>query len=383
MKIAIVHDELLRQGGAEQVTILMHKAFPDAPIYTTCYNAKSTYPEFRNCEIHASWLNRVIRSEKNLKRFFFPFSFWAMRSLNLKAYDVILMSTTTFGKFIKPNKDALVISFTHYPFRLVWFPESYSKIRELKGIKRWVFNQLVSILKKMDFNAAQRINFHLTNTPRIKKIIENCYKPNSSPTVIPASIVCSNFYVESTPKEDYYLVVSRIESYKKVDLVIEAFNKLLDRKLIIVGRGSEKDHCIKVSSKNIEFKEGVSKEEIAWLYANCKALIFPQEEDYGLTPIEANASGRPVIAFGKGGVLNTTIPYLGNSKTCTAIYFEKQEVRDLIDAIQLCESLTFDSKFIRRHAEQFDEEIFIKKIRDFVHDKYRLMSKDKLPKMEV
>jgi glycosyltransferase involved in cell wall biosynthesis len=137
-----------------------------------------------------------------------------------------------------------------------------------------------------------------------------------------------------------------------------------------VGKGSQKEYCQKIAGQNIEFREGISTEEIRELYANCKAFLFPQEEDYGLTPIEANASGRPVIAYGKGGVTYTTIPYQGDPKKCTAIYFERQTRQDLIEAIKLSENLNFDPAFIRKHAEQFDESIFIDKIRSFINEKY-------------
>lgn len=370
MKIAIVHDELVRRGGAEQVTLLMHKAFPEAPIYTSCYNSENTYEEFKNGDIRTSWLNHFIRNEKNLKRFFYPFSFWAMKSLNLKSFDVIFISTTTYAKFIKPPQNSLVVAFCHYPFRLAWFPESYNQFTQSKGIKKWMFQRFISHLRKKDFQAAQCINWFITNTPRIKQIITDCYQAKNEVSVIPASIVCDNFYVEVHPFLDYYLLVSRFEPYKKIDLVIETFNQMPDKKLIIVGKGSQKEHCRRLAGPNIEFKEGLSMQEIADLYANCKAFIFPQEEDYGLTPIEANASGRPVIAYGKGGVTYTTVPYTTDSKKCTAIYFNDQTIEKLVEAIQLCEQLEFDPNFIRQYAEQFDEKVFIEKIKLFVKEKY-------------
>lgn len=369
MKIALVHDELVRRGGAEQVTLLMHKAFPEASIYTSCYNPKNTYSEFKRCDIRTSWLNHFAKNEKMLKRLFFPFSFWAMKALNLDEYDVIFVSTTTYAKFIKPHTKATVVAFCHYPFRMAWFPESYAQITQAVGLKKWLYSHLINRVKKMDYKAAKRIDWFITNTPKIKQIISDCYKPRNEIAVVPASIICSNFYVATSPKEDYYLVVSRFEPYKKVDLVIKAFNKLPDKRLVVVGKGSMKDYCKGIAKSNIEFKEGVSKEDIALLYANCKAFIFPQEEDFGLTPIEANASGRPVIAYGQGGVTYTTIPYNGNALKCTAIYFENQTEADLTEAIKLCDQLKFDPIFIRTHAETFDESVFIDKIKNFIQEK--------------
>lgn len=375
MKIAIVHDELVRRGGAEQVTLLLHRAFPQAPIYTSCYNPNKTYEEFSICDVRPSWLSKFVKDEKWLKRLFYPFSVWAMRSVNLTNYDVVLISTTNCAKFVKTNTEGLFIAFCHYPFRLAWFPESYSEINNSKGCKRKLYKWVANRLKKIDYNSAKKIDWLITNTEPIAKIIEDCYKPSNPISIINASIPCSNFYVEKLPKLDYYLVVSRIEYYKKVDLVIEAFNQLKDKKLIVVGKGSKKAELQRIAKDNIEFKEALSSDEIAYLYANCKALIFPQIEDYGLTPLEANASGRPVIAFGEGGVTTTMIPYSEhNIDTATAYFFKEQTTKSLIDAIIKCEQIKFDSLFIRKHAERFDQNVFIDKIRSFVQKKYYLQS---------
>lgn len=370
-KIALVHDELVRRGGAEQVTLLMSKAFPDAPIYTSCYNINNTYIEFKDKDIRTSWLSNFVQSEKWLKRLFYPFSVWAMRSIDLRDYDIVFISTTNCAKYIKTSPKSFFVAFCHYPFRLAWFPESYQQVIESKGIKKILYNLIISRLKNIDYKAAKNIDLFLTNTPEIKEIIKNCYNPTNEVQVVPASITCANYYISKNPREDYYLVVSRVESYKKVDLVVEVFNKLPDRKLIIVGKGSQKAALQKISNSNIEFKEGISTEELTNLYANCKALIFPQKEDYGLTPIEANASGRPVIAYGKGGVLYTTIPFAGDSKKSTSVLFEEQTTESLIEAIKLAESVDFDPQFIRLHAERFDEDTFIEKLRKIIIEGYQ------------
>jgi glycosyltransferase involved in cell wall biosynthesis len=369
MKIAIVHDELVRRGGAEQVTLLLHKAFPKAPIYTSCYSPQNTYDDYKNCDVRTTWLSPFVKNEKMLKRLFFPFCIWAMRRIDLKDYDIVIISTTTCAKFVKTSHNSLYVAFCHFPFRLAWFPQSYNHVLTSKGIRKILYKTVVSILKRIDYKAAQKINWFITNTPAIKEEIRRCYNPVNDICVIPASIVCKNFYVSEKPHEDYYLVVSRFEPYKKVQIVIEAFNRMPDKKLIIVGKGSQKENYRKLANSNIEFKEGVPMGKLADLYANCKAFIFPQEEDYGLTPIEANASGRPVIAYGKGGVTFTTIPY-GSSKKATSIFFDEQTPEKVIEAIKKAESIEFDPQYIRKHAEIFDEDIFIENIRNYVLEKY-------------
>lgn len=368
MKIAIVHDELIRRGGAEQFTLRLHKAFPDAPIYTSCFNLEKTYPEYETCDVRASWLSPFIKDEKVWKRIFYPFGIWAMKSIRLKGYDLVLISTTSCAKFVKVSPQTKVVAFCHYPFRLAWFPESYTQVAESKGIMKMLYRFVVSRLKRIDFEAAQRIDHYITNTADIGKIINQCYQPKKEVRVVPSSIVCRDFYVEETPANDYFLIVSRLEPYKKVNVVIEAFNRMPDKKLIIVGRGSQKENYQKTASKNIEFLEGLSKEEIAHLYANCKAFIFPQEEDFGLTPIEANASGKPVIAFGKGGVLHTTVFLPENSLKSTSYLFFEQTSAAITQAISQFEKLDYDPGFIRKHAEQFDESVFVETMRKIVSD---------------
>lgn len=380
MKIAIVQDELIRRGGAEQVTLLMHAAFPDAPIYTSSYSPEDTYDAFKKCDIRMSWFGHFAKSENMLKAFFYPFSIWAMRNIKLQDYDVVFISTTNCAKFVSTNPDNLFIAFCHFPFRLAWYPDSYNQVKKSKGIMRFLYMSVINRLKKLDYDASKKINWFITNTPDIKERIEGCYHPQNEVSVIPASIPCRNFFVADCPTEDYYLIVSRFEPYKKIEMAIESFNSMPDKKLIIVGKGSLKPACILMAKKNISFLENVSSSDISKLYSNCKAFIFPQEEDYGLTPLEANASGRPVIAFGKGGITNTMIPYTNNSKKSTAVFFDEQTAFKLQEAIILFETLAFDPIFIRQHAEEFDEDVFIDKIRKFVIDKY---GKNKSAKLKV
>lgn len=364
MNIAIVHDELMRRGGAEQVVLCFHKAFPQAPIYTMAYQPNHTYPEFKNCDIHTSLFQKVVSNEKSMKKLFFPFGVIAMKLLDLTKFDVILISSTYAAKYVKISPNALVINYCYTPFRLAWNPESYAEYNNTSGLKRIIFNSIINILRKIDFKAAQRTDYFIAMTNETKDRIQKAYLPTNKIELIKPPVDCNKFYISSEIK-DYYLVVSRLEYYKKVDLVIEAFNKL-GYPLIIVGKGSKESELKKMAKPNIVFKNGLSNEDIAKLYAKCKAFIFPQHEDYGITPLEANASGRPVIAYGQGGVLDTMIPYTNDSNIATALFFEKQEVDYLIEAVLLSENIKFNSNFIRHHAEKFHEDIFVDEIKTFV-----------------
>jgi len=369
MRVAIIQDELIRKGGSEQVLLSFHNAFPDAPIYTLSYNPETTYPELKECNIITSWFGRYIKDDKMMKRLFFPFGIIAMSQMHVTGYDVILQSTTHCSKYIKTDPDTLVITYCHTPFRLVWRPDSYEEVANASPIKQLAYKTVINILKYIDRKSAERTDWFLTNAKKVVKRIVTAYNPRNEVSVINPSVKCKNFTV-SGQVGDYYLMVSRFEPYKKVDLVIDAFNSLPHKKLIIVGKGSMENELKSIAKENITFMNGVDAERLKTLYAECKALIFPQLEDYGITPLEANASGRPVIAYGHGGIKDTMIPYSGDASKATALFFEEQKIEDLLEALEKFDTLSFDPQFIRAHAERFDEKHFVRKIKNFVNAKY-------------
>ena len=359
----------MRRGGAEQVVLCFHAAFPEAPIYTIAYRPELTYPEFKTCKVIVSSFQPLAKSEKILKALFFPFGLWAMKRLDVTGYDVVLMSSTYSAKYVRMSPNTLVINYCHSPFRLAWYPESYAEYTHSRGLKKWLLKKVIGILRSIDFKSAQRTDYFIANTKEMGDKIVETYHPSRPLTVINPPVASNNFYVSDTV-DNYFLVVCRLEYYKRVDIVIDAFNTL-GLPLIVVGKGSQLLKLKASARENIQFKSGLSKEELAALYSRCRALVFPQVEDYGITPLEANASGRPVIAYGRGGVLETMIPYESQQKPATALFFEEQTSESLIKAVTKFSSLHFDPRFIREHAEKFDSALFISKISAFVHEKHR------------
>ncbi len=356
------------RAGGEQVALCFHKAFPLAPIYTQCYQPNLTFSEFADCDIRPSWLQKFARTDNQMKALFFPLGIWAMQSQDLREYDVVLMSSTHCAKYVKVRDDALVINYCHTPFRLAWDPQSYAQYNDSSGLKRKLFNFVVKILRQVDFEYAQRPDYFLANTEETAERARVNYGA-VHPVVIYPPVNSKNFYVG--PRKEYFLVVSRLEYYKRIDLVVEAFNQL-GYQLIVVGKGVQADEIKATAKANITFLSGLSADELADIYANCRAFIFPQHEDYGITPLEANAAGRPVIAYRAGGVLSTQIPVTDNPAKATALFFDNQNVNDLISAVRKFEVIedSFDPIFIRNHAEAYDEDIFINKIRSFVNEKF-------------
>ena len=370
MKLAIVHDDLMRRGGAEQVARCFHYAFPEAPIFTLCYNPADTYPDFQTCDIKTSWYQRIVKNEHQMKKLFFPLGVMAMKQLDVSDYDVVLLSSTYCAKYVKVSSHAIIINYCHQPFRLAWYPESYTEYLHAQGIKKLGMKAMVASLKYIDYRFAQRTDYFIANTAETSQRITEKYDYDKDIPVIYPPVVADNFKA-GAEIGDYYLMVTRLEYYKRVDLAIEAFNQI-GYKLIIVGKGTKEKELKKLAKKNISFKSGLSANEIRELYAGCKALVFPQHEDFGITALEANASGRPVVAYGKGGVLNTMVPYKSNPRNSTAIFFNSQEPEYLMQAIKTMEEtyMDFDPVFIRNNALQFDERNFIAAIKKFVLDKY-------------
>lgn len=358
------------RGGGEQVALCFHKAFPDAPIYTQCYQPHLTFPEFRACDIRTSWLQHIARTDDAMKNLFFPLGVWAMQSQDLTDFDVVLMSGTHCAKYVTVRPDALVISYSFTPFRLAWDPTSYAQYAGAGPAVRWAFDRVLGYLRSVDFSFGQRPNYYVAMTDETAGRLRQTYQVKNDIAIINPPVNTGKFYVADTLK-DYFLVVSRLEYYKKVDLVVDAFNRL-GYPLIVVGKGVQAAEIKARAGTNITFMSGLSTTELADVYAGCRAFIFPQHEDYGITPLEANAAGRPVIAYRAGGVLTTQIPVEADPSRATALFFNTQTVDDLMDAVKQYEQIEsrFDPAFIRAHAESFDEAKFIGAIRQFVQDKY-------------
>jgi len=376
VKLALVQDGLMCRAGGEQVALCFHKAFPDAPIYTQCYRPELTFPEFKRCDIRTTWLQPIARTDDLMKKLFFPLGIWAMESHDLTAYDVVLMSGTHCAKYVKVRPDALVISYSFTPFRLAWEPQSYAQYSEAGSLKRAAFDAVLARLRKVDYSFGQRPDFYIGMTDETAERLRVTYNVQEPIEIINPPVNASNFHVSDKPKA-YFLVVSRLEYYKKVDLVIDAFNQL-GYPLIVVGKGLQADEIKARARENVTFMSGLSATELAEVYAGCRAFIFPQHEDYGITPLEANAAGRPVIAYGAGGVLATQIPIQEKVAQSTALFFSEQTVDSLIKAVQDFEIVEdeFDSAFIRTHAEKFDEPLFIRRIQEFVQRKWTMFAKE-------
>lgn len=367
MKVALVHDFLTNFGGAERVLKDLSDIFPDAPIYCLLYDAKKL-PQFKDKEIIQSSLSKYPGFIKKRDVFLRPYAMQAIEEFDLSKYDVIVSNTNSFAKGVITPPGTIHISYIHSPTRYLWdYKDEYLNEHNARGLKRYFLEKLFLSMRIWDFEAAQRPDFLVANSKNVARRIKKYYRRRSD-VIYPGTALVK--FELGKDKKDYYLIVSRLSKYKKVDLAIKTCNKL-KKKLIIIGEGSDKDYLKKLAGPTIEFKGFLTDKKVRGYYKNARAFIFPAEEDFGLTPIEAMASGTPVIAYKKGGLLETVQAGL------SGVFFEKQTVNSLCQAIEELENKNdkFIPHRIRESVQKFDIINFKEEFRYFVETKYNHFNK--------
>ncbi len=363
MKIAIVTDWLTNYGGAESVISAFHDLFPDAPVYTTMYRPKNVRELGSLKNVRTTWLNKLpIKHQWLLGQM--P---TAIEMMDLDEFDIVLSSCHSVSKGVITKPSTLHVCYCHTPMRYAW--ESWDFETRLKKFPRILHPLIRSQIKKIrewDYCAAQRVDKYIANSTYTGSQIQKYYDRDSH--IIYPPVHTEKFKPTANPKGDYYFSIGRLIPYKKFDLLVETFNKL-GMPLKIAGTGPDLNKIRKIAGKNVEILGHVDDKTLADLYANSKALLFPQIEDAGIVPLEAMASGRPVIALNRGGSLDTMI----DGKT--GVLFSDQTIESLSDAIKRFEKMSFDPVAIRKHAEQFDVEIFKNKILDYIDKEWSVFNK--------
>jgi glycosyltransferase involved in cell wall biosynthesis len=366
MKLAIVHDALVNRGGAERVLSHFHELFPDAPIYTSVYLQGCTHSSLDDAEIRTTYLQNFVRTEALLKMLF-PLTFSAMCGLDLSEFDLVLTSSTYCAKNVEAGSSTKHVCYCYAPFRPVWEFEQYTAnlgwSRWRKSLLRAAFERF----RRLDFNAAQKADYIVAISKHAARKIVRSY--GRKPTAIIYPPVDVNGY-RSEPSEDYYLVVSRLAAYKRIDIVVRAFTAM-KYPLKIVGAGPDLGRLRAIAGPSVEFVGALCESELRSCYARCRCLVFPGEEDFGLTPLEAHASGKPVIAFAGGGALETVVGVNAVAGTedesqTTGVFFYEQTPSAVVDAVRLFEAHSFDSHKIRERALLFDKSKFKRKTQVFL-----------------
>lgn len=358
MKIALVHDYLVQYGGAERVLQAFTELFPYAPIYTLIHDKEAMHGMFEDKCIYTSFLQNLPFSRKR-HRFFPPLMPLAIEEFDFSKYDIVLSDSSSFAKGIITRPETLHICYMHTPMRYAW--DDCQKYTEDFGFPAFV-KKLVPFfmnpIRLWDKASADRVDYFLANSEFVKKRIKKYYHKEAS--VIHPPVNVNHFYI-SEKQENYFLMVGRLIAYKRHDIAIEAFNRL-KLPLKIIGRGPELKNLKKIAGPTIEFLGRVSEEDLPKYYAECKGFIFPQEEDFGIVAIEAMASGRPLIVYRGGDI----VEHLEEGKT--GVFFDEQTPEAIVNAVKNFHSEDYDPYYIRARAFPFDKELFKTKIKTYVEN---------------
>jgi len=356
MKVALVHDYLNQYGGAERVLEAFCQIYPEAPIYTLLYDKKRTGYAFEGKKILTSFLQKVpfVRSHHRPFLMLMPI---AVEQFDFSDFDLVLSDSASYAKGIITGPETFHICYCHTPIRYAWddshrYIEEFGYPRPIKKIIPFFMNYI----RLWDEKAASRVDTFIANSHFVSRRIKIYYSRESK--VIHPPVKVGLFYIAQKP-EKYFLMVGRLLPYKRFDLAIKAFNQL-GWPLKIISDGPDRKRLEKMAKKNIEFVGLVSDDKLKYYYAHAQALIFPQEEDFGITAVESMASGRPVIAYQGGGALEIVQPGL------TGLFFKEQKPKDLIKVLKEFGSDDFNPELIRQRAMEFDQEKFKEKIKNFI-----------------
>ncbi len=357
MKVALVHDYLNQMGGAERVVIAFHQMFPDAPIYTSIYDPQRVDPVFQEIDIRTSFMQKFPLVTRHHQPYL-PFYPFAMESLDLRDYDLVLSSSSAFGKGVITRPETMHICYCHTPMRWCWNYREYVEREQLGGMARRVLPFLITGLRTWDQVSAMRVDHFIANSPVVAARIQKYYRRDA--VVIPPPVEVSRFSFDPAIQgEDYFLIISRLIPYKRIDLAIEACNRL-HLPLVIIGAGRDMERLKRMAGPTIRFLGRLSDEEVVHYYVHCRAFLFPGEEDFGLTPLEAQACGRPVIAYGSGGSLASVVEGI------TGEFFYEQTVDSLAAVLASFEERRYEPQTIRNHALEFDISRFHRRILQFI-----------------
>lgn len=365
-KIAIVHDWLTNMGGAENVVLALHEAFPDAPIYTSTFIPENM-PAFKDLDIRTTYLQKIPKSLRVFHKLFFLLRVSAFRKLDLSEFDIIISSSSAEAKQVrKTRKGQIHICYCHTPIRYYW--SHYNEYRKNPGFGKFNFIMsalmpiMVPPLKKADFHASQNVDVFIANSTEVQRRIKQYYHKNS--TVIHPPVDVERFK-PSSKRDDYYVALGRQVPYKRTDLAVAAATKL-GVNLRVYGNGSEHQKLVDMAGPTVEFFTDrfgdASDQAVTDALNSAKGYIFPAEEDFGIVQVEALAAGAPVIAYNKGGTLD--IVQDGES----GVLFKTQSVDAVAQAISKAEEINFNTALLHQKAKRFDKGLFITKIKKVVSD---------------
>ncbi|MDS7876046.1 glycosyltransferase family 4 protein [Klebsiella pasteurii] len=376
INIGIVADWLVTYAGSEKVIKEFIDVFPSAELYSVVdFLSDSNRALLAGKHAHTTFIQNIPFAKSKYQKYL-PLMPLAIEQLDMSGHDVILSSSHAVAKGVLTGPDQLHISYVHSPIRYAWdLQHQYLRESGLsKGLKGLVAKYLLHKIRVWDYRTANGVDHFIANSKFISRRIHKVYGRSSDVIYPPVDV--KNFTLNEN-KEDYYFTASRLVPYKRIDLIVDAFNEMPDKKLVVIGDGSEMDKIKSKAKKNIVILGYQPNNIMQEHMKNAKAFVFAAEEDFGITPVEAQACGTPVIAFGKGGVLET-INSIENIKP-TGLFFEKQNPECIVESVKKFESMqdVFEPIECRRNAEKFSEERFRNEINAYVRDKWALFNNSK------
>ncbi len=373
LKIALVHDFLDQYGGAERVLEVLCEMFPEAPIFTLLYDKEKMRGKFADKEIQTSFLQKFPKFLRKRKKWLLPFMSTAPETFNLRNFDLIISSSGVWSKGIVTRLDTVHISYLHSPMRFAWDAnENYLKQRENNKGVGFLARLILNYVRIWDRMAADRPEHLISNSVYTQRRIKKYYGRESAVIYPPVNFfekvsegsTFGNPKAQLSGEGKYFLVVSRLSAYKKIDKIIEAFNKM-KLPLLIVGEGEEAARLKEMAGKNVSFLGFQNEEKLQQIYAGARAFIFANEDDFGIAPVEAMGCGVPVLALQKGGALETII------EGKTGEFFNSNEPEIIADCVRrfVEKENGYDKDLIKQRAEEFSKEKFIKSIREYIQSK--------------
>lgn len=355
MRIALVHDWLNQVGGAEDVLAALLEIWPESPVYTSIHEPDNMSAAINAADIRTLWLDRLPGIHRHHQPFL-PLYPLAWSGLRLAGHDVILSNKSGFCTALRHDDKTLHVCYCLTPTRYLWQLEEYVERERLGATLRHALRPLVALLRRQDYASAQRIHHFIAISGAVRQRIRDCYGRDSIVIYPP---VDTQRFRPAAQHDDYLLTVARLVPYKRIDLAVQAATRL-NLPLKVGGSGRDLDRLRAMAGPTVEFLGYVPDEELPELMARCRAFLFPGHEDFGITPVQAQAAGRPVIAYGAGGALDTVVPGLSGD------LFHEQSVAALTSALANFDSARYDSQAIRTHALRFDTRVFHRKMRAFV-----------------
>ncbi len=353
--IAFVHDNFLQAGGAERVAEEIAKSLPEAHMFSTAVLRDKLSPYFRDRPIRDTFLRHVPGLRKYYRHYFLLYPL-AVLSLRLSSYNVIITSCCGFAKMARARQDAVHICYCHTPTRWIWRFDDYAAREGFSPVTKAILRALIRVLRNLDLRASGNPDYFIANSRNVADRIRSFYGRDS--IVLHPPIDCSRFSV-SYNSEDYYLIVSRLIAYKRIDLAIAACEKA-KRRLIIIGDGTDRKRLESIAGPNTTFLGRLPDTEVTSALENCRALLFPGEEDFGMTPLEANAAGKPCVAYRSGGALDSVID--GQ----TGILFSEPTAESLAEGLLKVEQINWDPQRLHAHARRFDSSVFAERFLQLV-----------------